>query len=159
MRKRRLKRRLNKKGKILLLAITLIIFICILMIFKKNDSIFNQMINNNKYSLKIYYEKTEIKNLDKLIKEKIIKEKKEFIELAKQNDSDNKFDFIFDAQTQKYNDCYFIHSVIQKYVGGAHYERIDKSYIYSKKYKKYLTINDFVEGKENMQKQIGRAHV
>lgn len=152
MRKRRLKRRLNKKGKILLLAITLIIFICILMIFKKNDSIFNQMINNNKYSLKTYYEKTEIKNLDKLIKEKIIKEKKEFIELAKQNDSDNKFDFIFDAQTQKYNDCYFIHSVIQKYVGGAHYERIDKSYIYSKKYKKYLTINDFVEGKENMQK-------
>lgn len=147
------KRRLNKKGKILLLIIIFIItLIVLLFIFRNDNSLFNQIINNNKYSLNIYYEKTGINDLDKLIKDKIIKEKNEFIKLSKQNDSDNKFDFIFDAQMQKYNDCYFIHSVIQKYVGGAHYERIDKSYIYSKKHKKYLTINDFIEGEENMQK-------
>ncbi|MBP3841286.1 MAG: hypothetical protein IK997_04060 [Bacilli bacterium] len=127
------KRRLNKKGKILLLIIIFIItLIVLLFIFRNDNSLFNQIINNNKYSLNIYYEKTGINDLDKLIKDKIIKEKNEFIKLSKQNDSDNKFDFIFDAQMQKYNDCYFIHSVIQKYVGGAHYERIDKSYIYSK---------------------------
>lgn len=147
------KMKLNKKGKVLIIILIIIIFLILFAIFKRNNNLWNnQIIKTDKYNLSIYYEKTNIKLLDDQIKEYILSQKKEFIDTANKNNTDNMYDFIYESQVKEYNDIFFIHSVLYKYLGGVHYEREDKSFVYDSINKKFLTINDFINGEDEMLK-------
>ncbi len=146
------KRKLNKNGKIavLILFILLIIGICILVKTIKPHKFHEEnhlILQTEYYDLKIDYDKTDIKELDKQIENYVINRKEEFLATVEKSKDimSSKYDFILNAQVSEINDIIYVNIVTNSYTGGAHYNKQNETYIYNKSTRKYVTITDIVK--------------
>lgn len=123
----------------------------VIILYKNNskENAYQIMEQTDLYDLKIDYLLTGIKELDKENIYVINKEKEEFLKIVESSkeyiEKSAKYNFILEAQTQEYKERYFTHIVSNKYVGGAHYERSDYTFVFDKERKKFLKINDFIK--------------
>lgn len=109
------------------------------------------IVTTDNYDLKVDYDETGIKVLDKDIKKYIDEQKSQFIKTVE--DSKDvmtfKYDFILNAQNVEYKDLVSVNIVTYSYTGGAHYVRQDKTYIYNKKEKRQVSIVDIIKDNES----------
>lgn len=156
------KRKLNKTGKITL-AIVIVILIGIPLIFfltkkfTKNEMHILKMTEN--YQIKIDYPVTHQKKLDKQIKEYVTLEKEKFlntVELKIPAGESQKYELVIGYQLVKQHDSnntihYHIHFETYTHLGENQYIRKDKTFHYDTKSRKYLSINDYLDGSKALE--------
>lgn len=150
---KRKKRRLTKFGKLFFG----IVFICICSIslffcFPKNHLYEKKETKN--YVIQIEYPHLSDKNLANYTREYIGDKKRQFIDNVQKLEltNDAKYEFKTDYQVNEMDDTVGVHLQVYEYTGGAHYIRNDKSYYYDKKNNKLVTILDFLEGEEALER-------
>lgn len=143
-----MKFRLSKVGKLILIFLILLVLIGFFMLWKLYDSeiSIHKIESNEFFDIKIDYEKTGNKKLDKEIEDFVSKKKKAFIDIVDESGKvqTNKYNLIVDVTNSIYNDVVSVHGTSFAYTGGAHYAREDKSFVYDKKKDKYITLKDIL---------------
>lgn len=104
------------------------------------------------YTLKIDYPEISNSVVLNTIKENIDQKKKEFLNLAKNAEEDNPYDFQVTNIVTSYKDYYFIHVQIFSYTGGAHYIREDLSYYYQENNNELINLSYFFKNEESLNK-------
>lgn len=112
------------------------------------------------YQIKIDYPITHQKKLDHQIKKYVTDEKEKFlntVELKIPIIENQKYEFIIGYQQLKQYDLnnvahLHIHFEIYSYMGENQYNRKDKTFHYDSKNKKYLSIQDYLDGNKSLEK-------
>ena len=157
------KRKLNKTGKITL-AIIIVVMIMFPIIFffnkkyKKTEMHILKITEN--YQIKIDYPVTHQKRLDKQIEEYIKTEEEKFIntiELKIPANENKKYELVIGYQLLKQQDKdkenhYHIHFESYSYMGDNQYIRNDKTFHYNSKSHKNLSINDYLDENNSIEK-------
>ena len=129
-----MKLKLSKIGKIVIALILLLIILIALFIYynyNKSGSV-HKFESNYFYDIKIDYDKTGIKVLDKKIEEFVDAKRKDFIATVDESGrvETSKYNLIISATNTEYKNINSIHLLAFSYTGGAHYVREDKSLVY-----------------------------
>ena len=143
-----MKLKLSKIGKIVIALILLLIILIALFIYynyNKGGSV-HKFESNYFYDIKIDYDKTGIKVLDKKIEEFVDAKRKDFIATVDESGrvETSKYNLIISATNTEYKNINSIHLLAFSYTGGAHYVREDKSLVYDKVNKKYLSFDSIL---------------
>lgn len=157
------KRRLNKTGKITLATIIIIIvsFFTLLFLNKKYTRTEIHILKmTENYQIKIDYPVIHQKKLDSQIKKYITNEKEKFlntVELKIPAAEEQKYELTIGYQQQKQQDLnnvthYHVRLEVYSYMGENQYTRKDKTFHYDTKNKKYMSINDYLDGEKSLEK-------
>ena len=142
-----MKLRLSKIGKIIIaLLILLVILISCFIYYKNNSGSVHKFESNYFYDIKIDYDKTGIKVLDKEIQKYVNSKKKNFLAIIDKSGQveTSKYNLIINATNKEYKNVNSIHLLSFSYTGGAHYVREDKTIVYDKINKKYLSFDSIL---------------
>lgn len=152
------KKKLSKRGKLIILSF--FVFILIIIGLFTIPSVFNKgrgngylIVSTDYYDMKVDWDKTGIKKLDRKVDEFIEEQKTEFLKIVEESKDimSFKYDFILNAQTVEYKNIIFVNIMINNFTGGAHYNRIYETYVYDTESNKFLNINDILMGDESFR--------
>lgn len=137
--------RLTKFGKIFFSAIALII-ICSIFLFKnKNEGLFFNE-ETDKYTIEIEYPKLKNKNIATYTQNYLDGKKEEFVKEVNEYENlpeDFKYEFKTEYEIIENSNTSGVHLTVYEYTGGAHHNRLDRSYYVDNK-EEVVTIKDFL---------------
>ena len=157
-----MKRRLNKKGKALVLSLSLVILISSIFIVKgltKKEE--NHILESTDiYDLKIDYPNIDNKKIMNKINEYIDYQKESFLNVVKDTKDleQPKYDFNLSVTENNYNNITYIYMLTFSYTGGAHYTRDDASIYYDNKSNEFIDITHFFKDEESFKKLSSIAY-
>lgn len=157
-----MKRRLNRKGKVLVLSLSLVVLISSVFIVKgltKKDE--NHILEStDTYDLKIDYPNIENKKIMNKINEYIDYQKENFLNNVKEVEDieQPKYDFNLSVNVNDYKDITHVYMLTFAYTGGAHYTRDDTSLYYDNKTKEFVDLKYFFKDEESFKKLSSIAY-
>ncbi len=157
-----MKRHLNRRGKILVLSLSLIILISGIFVIKglnKKEEL-HILESTDNYDLKIDYPDVENKEIKKKIDEYVKKQKDDFLNNVKavEDIEQPKYDFNLSVNVNDYKDISHIYMLTYAYTGGNHYTRDDTSYYYDNKTKDFVDLKYFFKDEESFKKLSNIAY-
>ena len=152
--------RLTKIGKIIFSTSFILLTGTIFMVSKLFYSKYYIKEEKSDYIVEINFPKLNNKNLISYSNNYINTKKKEFKQnISNLNNSDiDKYQFRANYQLKDTNELIGLHLTIYEYTGGSHQTRYDKSYYYSKKENKIVSLVDFLENEESLEKLSNLAY-
>ena len=157
-----MKRRLNRKGKVLVLSLSLVILISSIFIVKglnkkEEDHILE---STDTYDLKIDYPNIDNKKIMNKINDYIDYQKENFLNVVKDTKDleQPKYDFNLSVTENNYNNITYIYMLTFAYTGGAHYTRDDTSIYYDNKSNEFIDITHFFKDEESFKKLSNIAY-
>ena len=157
-----MKRHLNRRGKILVLSLSLIILISGIFLIKglnKKEEL-HILESTDNYDLKIDYPDVENKEIKKKIDEYVKKQKDDFLNNVKvvEDIEQPKYDFNLSVNVNDYKDITHVYMLTFAYTGGAHYTRDDTSLYYDNKTKEFVDLKYFFKDEESFKKLSSIAY-
>ena len=157
-----MKRHLNRRGKILVLSLSLIILISGIFVIKglnKKEEL-HILESTDNYDLKIDYPDVENKEIKKKIDEYVKKQKDDFLNNVKavEDIEQPKYDFNLSVNVNDYKDITHVYMLTYAYTGGAHYTRDDTSLYYDNKTKEFVDLKYFFKDDEAFKKLSSIAY-
>ncbi len=157
-----MKRHLNRRGKILVLSLSLIILISGIFVIKglnKNEEV-HILESTDNYDLKIDYPNVENKKIKKKIDEYVKEQKDNFLNNVKEIEDleQPKYDFNLSVNVNDYNDIIRVYMLTFAYTGGAHYTRDDTSLYFDNKTKEFVDLKYFFKDEEAFKKLSSIAY-
>ena len=157
-----MKRRLNKKGEILVLILSFIILISGIFVIKglnKKEEL-HILESTDNYDLKIDYPDIENKKIKQKVDEYVKKQKDDFLNNVKEveNLEQPKYDFNLRVNINDYKDITHVYMLTFAYTGGAHYTRDDTSLYYDNKTKEFVDLKYFFKDEESFKKLSSIAY-
>lgn len=157
-----MKRHLNRRGKILVLSLSLIILISGIFVIKglnKNEEV-HILESTDNYDLKIDYPNVENKKIKKKIVEYVKEQKNNFLNNVKEIEDleQPKYDFNLSVNVNDYNDITHVYMLTFAYTGGAHYTRDDTSLYFDNKTKEFVDLKYFFKDEEAFKKLSSIAY-
>ena len=157
-----MKRHLNRRGKILVLSLSLIILISGIFVIKglnKKEEL-HILESTDNYDLKIDYPDVENKEIKKKIDEYVKEQKDNFLNNVKavENIEQPKYDFNLSVNVNDYKDITHVYMLTFAYTGGAHYTRDDTSLYYDNKTKEFVDLKYFFKDDETFKKLSSIAY-
>ena len=157
-----MKRHLNRRGKILVLSLSLIILISGIFVIKglnKKEEL-HILESTDNYDLKIDYPDVENKKIKKKIDEYVKKQKDNFLNNVKEVEDleQPKYDFNLSVNVNDYKDITHVYMLTYAYTGGAHYTRDDTSLYYDNKTKDFVDLKYFFKDDEAFKKLSSIAY-
>lgn len=157
-----MKRHLNKRGKILVLSLSLIILISGIFVIKglnKKEEL-HILESTDNYDLKIDYPDVENKKIKQKIDEYVKKQKDDFLNNVKavENIEQPKYDFNLSVNVNDYKNITHVYMLTFAYTGGAHYTRDDTSLHYDNKTKEFVDLKYFFKDEESFKKLSSIAY-
>ena len=157
-----MKRHLNRRGKILVLSLSLIILISGIFVIKglnKNEEV-HILESTDNYDLKIDYPNVENKKIKKKIDEYVTKQKDDFLNNVKavEDIEQPKYDFNLSVNVNDYKNITHVYMLTFSYTGGAHYTRDDTSLYYDNKTKEFVDLKYFFKDEESFKKLSSIAY-
>ena len=108
--------------------------------------------------MKIDYPNTSNENINEFIKNEINKEKESFLKnISKANDN-IKYDFVSTYTIDQFKDILNINLNIYSYIGGNHYDSINRSYYYLESENKRVDLNHFLTSPEALERISNLSH-
>lgn len=157
-----MKRHLNRRGKILVLSLSLIILISGIFVIKglnKKEEL-HILESTDNYDLKIDYPDVENKKIKKKIDEYVKKQKDNFLNNVKKVEDleQPKYDFNLSVNVNDYKDITHVYMLTYAYTGGAHYTRDDTSLYFDNKTKEFVDLKYFFKDEESFKKLSSIAY-
>ena len=157
-----MKRHLNRRGKILVLSLSLIILISGIFVIKglnKKEEL-HILESTDNYDLKIDYPDVENKKIKNKIDEYVKKQKEDFLNNVKDVEDleQPKYDFNLSVNVNDYKDITHVYMLTYAYTGGAHYTRDDTSLYYDNKTKEFVDLKYFFKDEESFKKLSSIAY-
>lgn len=157
-----MKRHLNRRGKILVLSLSLIILISGIFVIKglnKNEEV-HILESTDNYDLKIDYPNVENKKIKKKIDEYVKEQKDNFLNNVKEIEDleQPKYDFNLSVNVNDYNYITHVYMLTFAYTGGAHYTRDDTSLYFDNKTKEFVDLKYFFKDEEAFKKLSSIAY-
>ena len=157
-----MKRHLNRRGKILVLSLSLIILISGIFVIKglnKKEEL-HILESTDNYDLKIDYPDVENKKIKKKIDEYVKKQKDNFLNNVKEVEDleQPKYDFNLSVNVNDYKDITHVYMLTFAYTGGAHYTRDDTSLYYDNKTKEFVDLKYFFKDEKSFKKLSSIAY-
>ena len=157
-----MKRHLNRRGKILVLSLSLIILISGIFVIKglnKNEEV-HILESTDNYDLKIDYPNVENKKIKKKIDEYVTKQKDNFLNNVKavEDIEQPKYDFNLSVNVNDYKNITHVYMLTFAYTGGAHYTRDDTSLYFDNKTKEFVDLKYFFKDEEAFKKLSSIAY-
>ena len=157
-----MKRHLNRRGKILVLSLSLIILISGIFVIKglnKKEEL-HILESTDNYDLKIDYPDVENKKIKKKIDEYVKKQKDDFLNNVKavEDIEQPKYDFNLSVNVNDYKDITHVYMLTFAYTGGSHYTRDDTSLYYDNKTKEFVDLKYFFKDEESFKKLSSIAY-
>ena len=157
-----MKRHLNRRGKILVLSLSLIILISGIFVIKglnKKEEL-HILESTDNYDLKIDYPNIENKKIKNKIDEYVTKQKEDFLNNVKDVEDleQPKYDFNLSVNVNDYKDITHVYMLTYAYTGGAHYTRDDTSLYYDNKTKEFVDLKYFFKDEESFKKLSSIAY-
>lgn len=157
-----MKRHLNRRGKILVLSLSLIILISGIFVIKglnKKEEL-HILESTDNYDLKIDYPDVENKEVKQKIDEYVKEQKDNFLNNVKEveNLEQPKYDFNLSVNVNDYKNITHVYMLTYAYTGGAHYTRDDTSLYYDNKTKEFVDLKYFFKDDEAFKKLSSIAY-
>ena len=157
-----MKRHLNRRGKILVLSLSLIILISGIFVIKglnKNEEV-HILESTDNYDLKIDYPNVENKKIKKKIDDYVTKQKDDFLNNVKavEDIEQPKYDFNLSVNVNDYKNITHVYMLTFAYTGGAHYTRDDTSLYFDNKTKEFIDLKYFFKDEEAFKKLSSIAY-
>lgn len=157
-----MKRHLNRRGKILVLSLSLIILISGIFVIKglnKKEEL-HILESTDNYDLKIDYPDVENKKIKNKIDEYVKEQKDNFLNNVKEVEDleQPKYDFNLSVNVNDYKDITHVYMLTFAYTGGAHYTRDDTSLYYDNKTKEFVDLKYFFKDEESFKKLSSIAY-
>ena len=157
-----MKRHLNRRGKILVLSLSLIILISGIFVIKglnKNEEV-HILESTDNYDLKIDYPNVENKKIKKKIDEYVKEQKDNFLNNVKavEDIEQPKYDFNLSVNVNDYKNITHVYMLTFAYTGGAHYTRDDTSLYFDNKTKEFVDLKYFFKDEEAFKKLSSIAY-
>lgn len=157
-----MKRHLNRRGKILVLSLSLIVLISGIFVIKglnKKEEL-HILESTDNYDLKIDYPDIENKEIKKKIDEYVKEQKDNFLNNVKavEDLEQPKYDFNLSVNVNDYKDITHVYMLTFAYTGGAHYTRDDTSLYYDNKTKEFVDLKYFFKDEESFKKLSSIAY-
>ncbi len=157
-----MKRHLNRRGKILVLSLSLIILISGIFVIKglnKNEEV-HILESTDNYDLKIDYPNVENKKIKKKIDEYVKEQKDNFLNNVKEIEDleQPKYDFNLSVKVNDYKNITHVYMLTFAYTGGAHYTRDDTSLYFDNKTKEFVDLKYFFKDEEAFKKLSSIAY-
>lgn len=157
-----MKRHLNRRGKILVLSLSLIILMSGIFVIKglnKNEEV-HILESTDNYDLKIDYPNVENKKIKKKIDEYVTKQKDDFLNNVKavEDIEQPKYDFNLSVNVNDYKNITHVYMLTFAYTGGAHYTRDDTSLYFDNKTKEFVDLKYFFKDEEAFKKLSSIAY-
>ena len=127
-----MKRKLNKRGKIALtiLSIMIVSSVSLAFIYADNTTEKHILESTDRYDLKIDYPGIKNKKIKEKIMEYIDGQKEEFMNVVKKSENieiSSKYDFNLNVTSSERKGITYVNMLTYSYTGGAHYIRDDNS--------------------------------
>lgn len=157
-----MKRKLNRRGKILVLSLSLIILMSGIFVIKglnKKEEL-HILESTDNYDLKIDYPDVENKKIKNKIDEYVKKQKEDFLNNVKDVEDleQPKYDFNLSVNVNDYKDITHVYMLTYAYTGGAHYTRDDTSLYYDNKKNEFVDLKYFFKDEEAFKKLSSIAY-
>lgn len=157
-----MKRHLNRRGKILVLSLSLIILISGIFVIKglnKNEEV-HILESTDNYDLKIDYPNVKNKKIKKKIDEYVKEQKDNFLNNVKEIEDleQPKYDFNLSVNVNDYKNITHVYMLTFAYTGGAHYTRDDTSLYFDNKTKEFVDLKYFFKDEEAFKKLSSIAY-
>ena len=157
-----MKRHLNRRGKILVLSMSLIILISGIFVIKglNQKEELHILESTDNYDLKIDYPNIENKKIKQKVDEYVKKQKDAFLNNVKEVEDieQPKYDFNLSVNVNDYKDITHVYMLTFAYTGGAHYTRDDTSLYYDSKTKEFVDLKYFFKDEESFKKLSSIAY-
>ena len=157
-----MKRHLNRRGKILVLSMSLIILISGIFVIKglNQKEELHILESTDNYDLKIDYPNIENKKIKQKVDEYVKKQKDAFLNNVKEVEDieQPKYDFNLSVNVNDYKDITHVYMLTFAYTGGAHYTRDDTSLYYDNKTKEFVDLKYFFKDEESFKKLSSIAY-
>ncbi len=157
-----MKRRLNKKGKMLVYILCLLFLTSSMLIakgFNEKEEV-HILESTDSYDLKIDYPNIENKKIMKKINEYIDKQKEEFLSIVKKSAEIEhpKYDFNLIVTKNVNDNIIYIKMLTYSYTGGAHYMRDDDSLYWNNEIKDFVDLKYFFKDEESFKQMTNLAY-
>ena len=157
-----MKRKLNKKGKITLAILVIIISsISVMFIYADNNDEKHILESTERYDLKIDYPSIKNKKIKEKIKAYIDEQKEEFMNVVKKSENieiSSKYDFNLNVTSNERDGITYVNMLTYSYTGGAHYIRDDKSIYYNNETKEFIDLKYFFKDEESFKQMTNLAY-
>ena len=157
-----MKRRLNRRGKILVLSLSLVILLSSIFIVKGFTKLEEEHIleSNDIYDLKIDYPNIDNKKIMDKIEEYVNYQKDGFLDIVEKSKEieQPKYDFNLNVNVSDYKNISYVYMTTYAYVGGAHYTRDDTSYYYDNDAKEFIDLKYFFKDEKTFKKLSSIAY-
>ena len=158
-----MKRKLNKRGKLALafLSIMMVSSISLAFIYADNTTEKHILESTERYDLKIDYPSIKNKKIKEKVMEYIDGQKEEFMNVVKKSEDieiSSKYDFNLSVNVNDYKNITHVYMLTFAYTGGAHYTRDDTSLYYDNKTKEFVDLKYFFKDEESFKKLSSIAY-
>lgn len=158
-----MKRKLNKKGKITLICLFLILVSIISIIIIKADNITENHIleSTERYDLKIDYPNFKNKKIKEKVLAYINNQRQEFMNVIKNSENiqiSSKYDFNLNVTSSERNNITYVNILTYSYTGGAHYIRDDYSLYWDDDTKEFIDLKYFFKDEEAFKEMTNLAY-
>ena len=157
-----MKKKLNKKGKITLAILVIIISsISVMFIYADNNDEKHILESTERYDLKIDYPSIKNKKINEKIKAYIDEQKEEFMNVVKKSENieiSSKYDFNLNVTSNERDGITYVNMLTYSYTGGAHYIRDDKSIYYNNETKEFIDLKYFFKDEESFKQMTNLAY-
>ena len=158
-----MKRKLNKKGKITLICLFLVLVSIISIIIIKADNITENHIleSTERYDLKIDYPNFKNKKIKEKVLTYIDKQRQEFMNVIKESENiqiSSKYDFNLNVTSSERNNITYVNILTYSYTGGAHYIRDDYSLYWDDDTKEFIDLKHFFKDEEAFKEMTNLAY-
>lgn len=158
-----MKRKLNKKGKITLICLFLVLVSIISIIIIKADNITENHIleSTERYDLKIDYPNFKNKKIKEKVLTYIDKQRQEFMNVIKESENiqiSSKYDFNLNVTSSERNNITYVNILTYSYTGGAHYIRDDYSLYWDDDTKEFIDLKYFFKDEEAFKEMTNLAY-
>ena len=158
-----MKRKLNKKGKITLICLFLVLVSIISIIIIKADNITENHIleSTERYDLKIDYPNFKNKKIKEKVLAYINNQRQEFMNVIKNSENiqiSSKYDFNLNVTSSERNNITYVNILTYSYTGGAHYIRDDYSLYWDDDTKEFIDLKYFFKDEEAFKEMTNLAY-
>lgn len=158
-----MKRKLNKKGKITLICLFLVLVSIISIIIIKADNITENHIleSTERYDLKIDYPNFKNKKIKEKVLAYINNQRQEFMNVIKNSENiqiSSKYDFNLNVTSSERNNITYVNILTYSYTGGAHYIRDDYSLYWDDVTKEFIDLKHFFKDEEAFKEMTNLAY-
>ncbi len=157
-----MKRKLNKRGKIALLTLSLIIFFSASLVFISADNKEEKHIleSTDHYDLKIDYPNFKNKKIKEKVEEYINNQQQEFMKIVKKSEDleHSKYDFNLNVTSSERKGITYVNMLTYSYTGGAHYIRDDESLYWDNETKEFVDLKYFFQDEDSFKQMTNLAY-